>query len=224
VGADARKLQPWGIKKQATHSQRHAFLKVVLLLRWVEEAFVTPPKFNRTPPALMKRAPSLAEFYAAWQACGKGEIMPRLADYLDAPSFRLQPYVSIVDLHSNSDLRIRLFGTGLVTLAGQDFTSRSVAPIYTPEDMALACATAWTACGHPAGYTCMRAVRTSGGLIIECDCVCLPLIPPTGVPRCMITMLHVPEDLPRLSTEKDVRTISGFRWLDWIDIGAGVPG
>ncbi|MBL8643848.1 MAG: hypothetical protein JNK21_07935, partial [Rhodospirillaceae bacterium] len=52
----------------------------------------------------------------------------------------------------------------------------------------------------------------------------LPLLPPEGVPRCMITLLHVPRDLPRLPSDRDVRSVSGFRWLGWIDIGAGIPG
>ncbi len=183
------------------------------------------PETDVLPPALNGLPSELTAFYRTWLNCRHDGVVPTLSAYLDAPSFRLQPYVSIFDLHDDTDVRIRLFGTGLVTLAGQDFTSRSVAPIYSRDDMAQAASTAWHAAGHPAGYTCLRAVKTASGQIIECECICLPLLPPANVPRCMITLLHISDDLPRLVAERDasLKTISAFRWLSWIDIGAGIP-
>jgi hypothetical protein len=178
---------------------------------------------DQIPHALADLPAELTAFYRAWRKCGNGELVPSLSAYLDAPSFGLQPYVSIFDLHDHTDVRIRLFGTGLVTLAGQDFTSRTVAPIYSREDMAFAASTAWRAAGHPAGYTCLRAVKSATGLLIQCECICLPLLPPAGVPRCMITMLHVPEVLPRIPADGDMRVITAFKLLNWVDIGAGIP-
>ncbi len=77
--------------------------------------------------------------------------------------------------------------------------------------------------GRPAGYTCLRAVRIANGMVVECASICLPFVSASGIPRCMVTYLHMPNELPRLAMGPNVRMTSDFKFPNWIDLGAGVP-
>jgi hypothetical protein len=162
-------------------------------------------------------------FFNAWRGLRHGALMPRLSDYLDAAPARLQPFVSIVDVHGPDKVLVRLFGTGLAAIAGQDFTKKDFSPIYAAQELARVGAIAWQAVNHPAGYFCMRTVRASNGLVLDCDCICLPLALDQTAPKCMITFVHLPAQLPRLPQTDAVSTVTAVRFISWLDIGAGTP-
>lgn len=179
---------------------------------------------SQPPAALLNTPPALLELYRAWQGCRRhNALVPSLSDYLDAPSFRLQPVVAIGDIYSPTDIRIRLAGTGLVTLAGQDFTHEHVTDLIDPESLAAVGPEAWRAIKQPAGYTQLFTLRSANGLYFECFSLSLPLLPPASVPGCILTMMHIPSDVPRLPGAQETAMITSFKMLDWIDIGAGLP-
>ncbi len=183
---------------------------------------MTVPQPHSGPDVLRDLPSEFAEFFACWKACLKTGLVPTLADYLDAPPFHLQPKVSISDLHAPDDLRVRLIGTGIVDLAGRDRTGQSI-EVSRDKSLGDAVKYGWAAWGHPAGFVYRITVQTEGGLNVEMTSLSLPLVPATGVPRCMVTYRSAPyKDLKPAPQRNDNRLLN-FYFVGWVDIGSGVP-
>jgi len=169
-------------------------------------------------------APDLAVFFKTWLGLRRaGAMLPRLSDYLDAPPFQLQPFVSILDLYGPDKVVVRLFGTALSAVAGQDFTKKTLDPIYPAQDLARAGSIAWRAVVHPAGYVCVRTVRSATGLALSSDCICLPLSAADDAPKCLVTYLRFPQQSPQPPKPDATGVVTSFRFVDWIDLGCGIP-
>lgn len=178
------------------------------------------PDMLQLPPGY---APDVLAFFDAWSALRAGAIVPRLSDYLDHAPPKLQPFVSIVDVHGPDKVLVRLFGTGMVGIVGHDFTKKDLTPIYSAKDLARVGAIAWQSVIHPAGYLCVRTVKTGHGLVLDCDCICLPLAVQTPLPKCMITFVSFPKQMPRRPGLAELGTVMAVRFVSWIDLGAGIP-
>jgi hypothetical protein len=76
---------------------------------------------------------------------------------------------------------------------------------------------------HPAAYLVVRTIRSGGGLALDCDCICLPLHRGKFQPGCLLTFVCVPQQLKRLAPPDARGAVLGFRFVKWIDIGAGIP-
>ncbi len=150
-------------------------------------------------------------------------MVPHLRDYLDAPVLQLQAHVAIGDIYGPTDIRLRLFGGGLADVAGEDYTNRAIDPLLNPEAKAAGGAAAWAAVRHPAGYRTLLKIKTANGYVLECHSISLPLLPPVGVPFCIITLLQLPDARIKLARENDNAFVSSHELQSWIDIGAGVP-
>jgi hypothetical protein len=169
-------------------------------------------------------APELEVFFQAWLDLRRpGVLLARLSDYLDRPPYKLQPFVSILDLHGPDKVVVRLFGTALGAVAGQDFTKKPIEPIYPAQDLARAGAIAWASVVHPAGYVCVRKVRSAQGLALSCDCICLPLAAEDSAPKCLITFLRFPNQSPQPPPANATAVVTAFKFINWIDLGAGTP-
>jgi hypothetical protein len=168
-------------------------------------------------------APELTQFYAVWQSLRAGTVLPTLADYLDAAPAALQPSVSILDIHSSDDITVRLFGTALVAMAGHEFTKQPLKAVYPTLDLSRVGRIAWAAASHPAGYVCVRSVKTAGGFQLDSDSICLPLTANNGTARCLVTYMKFPQQLPKALPAHAASTVTNTEFIDWIDIGAGVP-
>lgn len=179
-----------------------------------------PTTAGLLPPGL---EPDLGLFYHAWLGLRRGALVPSLRDYLDAPPFRLQPFVAILDIHSPEFITVRLFGTALTAIAGQEFTKKDLSPIYAAQELGRAGEIVWDAVTHPAGYICVRTVRTGHGLVLDCDCISLPLVVDAGAPKCLVTFVRFPQQTPRTPKPEMTGVVTRIRFVDWIDIGAGKP-
>ncbi len=165
----------------------------------------------------------LLTFYQAWHACRKDALIPALRDYLDAPVLRLQPFATIVDFYGATDIRFRLFGTGIAALAGHDLTKTSVDALQDAEELNYIAHVVQAAGAHPAGYISTLKMQAPTGLISDVKGLTLPVLPPAGVEYSFIAMKTPPVEAPQFAKAESAVVISKFRFLAWIDIGAGVP-
>jgi hypothetical protein len=175
------------------------------------------------PPVLSRFAGELTQFFDVWQSLRVGTNLPTLSDYLDAAPAALQPAVSILDISSPDDITVRLFGTALVTIAGRDFTKQPLSAAYPALELSRVGRIAWAAASHPVGYICVRSVRAAGGFQLDSDSICLPLTTNNGTSRCLVTYMKFPEQLPKMLPTTVASAVTNTEFIDWLDIGAGVP-
>ena len=148
--------------------------------------------------------------------------MPTLADFLDAPPFKLQSEVAIVDVVSSTELRFRLFGTGLSTMAGVDLTGTDVLSNFHPTARAEASRIAWTGVSRPCGYLLRRGMRRG---VIETTAVGigLPLLHESSGRVGLVGFSSVLEKSVDVAESGESPFVKAFNLIRWIDIGAGTP-
>ena len=165
---------------------------------------------------------SVDEFFLHWQNISKTGLMPTLGRFLDAPPFKRQLAVAIVDVLGPTEMRFRLFGTGLSALAGHDLTGHDVLSNFHPTARAEASRNAWCAVTQPCGYFVRRDVR-HGAFKTHAVGVGLPLLHEQSGRVCLVvfsTSVDKSIDTTALEAAEFVRTVTLIRW---IDIGAGTP-
>ena len=99
------------------------------------------------------------EFIQHWKSIAKSTTVPGLRDFLDFRPFKLQSEVAIVDVIGPTEMRFRLFGTGLSKLAGVDLTGADVLSNFHPAARAEASRIAWVSVNRPCGYILRRELR-----------------------------------------------------------------
>jgi hypothetical protein len=166
---------------------------------------------------------SIHEFFGYWNGLPKRGLVPRLEDYLDHAPPRLQPYVGIADVLSPYETRMRLFGTGLVDLAGTDPTGGSMQLLYAEPARSKMLRMVWLTVTQPVGYLCIRTVLSTGGRVIQNPSICLPLDVPTSALKSVITFAYQADVRPEFADGERLHLVQDLRLVDWIDIGAGVP-
>lgn len=160
------------------------------------------------------------EFLDHWRSLPRVGLVPHIRDYLDRVVAALQPNVLILDVVSDARLEVRLFGTRLADLTGQEITRTNVLESYPPELRADVGGACLTMVKHPCGQISKRAIRTSGGSLVAASSIALPILVDRQIPGAVVayTELHETIDLDGLMVM--VQRISDRQW---IDIGAGIP-
>ncbi|MSO98870.1 MAG: PAS domain-containing protein [Rhodospirillaceae bacterium] len=164
----------------------------------------------------------ILEFYDHWASLPKRGLMPHLSDYLDRAPARLQPNVVIIDVSSPDEMIIRLFGTNIVDISGRELTTKSLHSVFAPQIWPDSCKRIWKAVTQPAGYYCIRGVRSSGDRMLHSPSVCLPVASGTGGRYCFMSYSIFPAASTMMLDERPDIVLS-LELLHWIDIGAGVP-
>jgi len=165
----------------------------------------------------------IREFLVHWFRLRFAGAVPLLSDYLDRVHTQLQPFVMISDVGGPAAMRVRLMGTGLVAMLGQDATGGTIDQYYAPHIRE----SVGRAVGHvvrrPAGYLCVRTVRTAAGLVLSSPSICLPLNNPRFVGATIVSYTHVDRTLAELAQRERLDPVQDLRVTHWIDVGAGVP-
>jgi hypothetical protein len=160
-------------------------------------------------------------FLAHWKSLRVGNALPTLQDYLGKPHPLLQPNVAIKDVVAPGQLKVRLFGTHLVEVAGIDPTGQNLMMFAGSPAMADEL---WryqsTVVTHPVGLASVKLAATASGRQISFEDIELPLAPFPGGPPCLACCLGFVELLDyRDKMFKFLKHTS----IRWIDIGYGVP-
>jgi len=160
-------------------------------------------------------------FLAHWQSLRVAGALPTLQDYLRKPHATLQPNVAIKDVLAPGHLRVRLFGTHLVEVAGVDPTGQNFMIFAADDRMADAL---WRyqhrVATHPVGMASMKLAATASGRAVAFEDVELPLTPFPGGPPCLVCCLGFVELVDYKDKMVKLRKHTATRWLD---IGWGVP-
>ncbi len=160
-------------------------------------------------------------FHAHWQSLRVGDALPTLKDFLSRPQPRLQPHIVIKDILPTKNIRVRLHGTRLVELAGEDLTGQDLLDYSDTPDMAedLWCFQR-SIVEHRVGLSVLKNTVTSSERDITFEEVSLPVEGFPGGPPCVIGSVVLMEAINSNDTVSHLLAYSGAQW---IDIGWGVP-
>jgi hypothetical protein len=160
-------------------------------------------------------------FHAHWQSLRRGEALPTLKDFLSRPQPHLQPHIVIKDILPTKNIRVRLHGTRLVELAGEDLTGQDLLDYADTPDMAedlwrFQCSIV----EHRVGLTVLKNTVTSSCRDLVFEEVSLPVESFPGGPPCVIGSVVLME---AISTNDTVSHLLAYSDARWIDLGWGVP-
>lgn len=179
---------------------------------------------NPRPPFFQSGTPrDLIEFFERWASLRKDGAIPLLRDYLDTAPVRLQPNVVIVEVHSSTAMTVRLFGTGLERTSGLYPTAQPLMNLYAEAIRDTASQLVWITVTHPVGYICIRHVRTTGGHMVDCPAIGLPLKLDTAEPHCFITYANLDNARQAMARDEGLEAVQDIEFVQWIDIGNGAP-
>jgi hypothetical protein len=160
-------------------------------------------------------------FYEHWQSLRAGEALPHLRDFLSKPMPRLQPHVVIKDILAERGIHVRLHGTRLVELAGEDLTGQDLLDYSDTPEMAE---DLWFfqrgIVDHRVGLSVIKQTVTASGRLIRFEELSLPLAPFPGGPPCVVGCVVLLEEVGTNDTVSHLLTYSD---ADWIDVGWGTP-
>jgi hypothetical protein len=183
------------------------------------------PSHVRQPVLRQDNIPEpVREFFDYWNSLPKQGLIPRLDNYFDRAPPHLQPFVGIADVHSPTDIRLRLFGTGLVDLSGQDPTGKPMQHLYAEHVRGRMQDLVWSVATRPVGYLCVRSVATTGGRLFHNPSICLPIAVPMSAVKAVITYAYQDMSAVTFAPSERLDMIQDLRLISWIDLGAGVPG
>lgn len=160
-------------------------------------------------------------FYEHWQSLRAGAAFPHLKDFLSKPQPRLQPHVVIKDILPERSIQVRLHGTRLVELAGEDLTGQDLLDYSDTPEMAE---DLWFfqrgIVDHNVGLSVLKQTVTASGRHVRFEELSLPLAPFPGGPPCVVGCVVLLEDVGANDTVSHMLTYSD---AGWIDVGWGTP-
>jgi hypothetical protein len=159
------------------------------------------------------------KFFDHWKRLITTGSMPSLHDFLGVPNPELQPNIIILDVLSESDVRIRLMGTGIVQLIGRELTKTNSLDVYADHLRPVVGRACMTMVAQPCGQFTQRLINTAGGLLMPACSIALPLANKTGT-GCIAAFTQTTD--PVLAGDSMI-VIHDIVSTVWIDIGAGVP-
>ncbi len=155
-----------------------------------------------------------------WRSLSKNGEVPTLQEFLSHPIPELQPHVIILDVNSETDIPIRLLGTGLVQLTGRELTKTNALDIYAPHLRKRIGQACMKMISHPCGQISERLMNTAGGVTVSTTGIALPLRNKAGEIKCLAAF-NAPRE-PVAAGDPTI-VISDILMAEWVDIGAGVP-
>ncbi len=164
----------------------------------------------------------IEDFIAHWRAIPKEGLIPGLRAFLDFPPFKLQSEVVIYDVVSLSDIRIRLFGTGLSMVVGRELTGTDMFQQFRPEARAEAGRIVWAAVHKPCGYI-RRLEMSRGAVKTSALSVGLPLRHELSGRMAVAAFLSRMDRTVVYTTALESSFLTGVKLMQWVDIGAGAP-
>jgi hypothetical protein len=160
-------------------------------------------------------------FFEHWKSLRAGAALPLLRDFLSKPQPRLQPHVVIKDILPERGVLIRLHGTRLVELAGEDLTGQDLLDYSDTPEMAD---DLWFfqrgIVDHPVGLSVLKQTVTASGRNVRFEEFSLPMSPFRGGPPCVVGCVVLMEEVGSNDTVSHMLTYSD---AVWIDLGWGTP-
>ncbi|MDX2144060.1 MAG: hypothetical protein SFV19_11940 [Rhodospirillaceae bacterium] len=160
------------------------------------------------------------KFVAHWKSLPKDGLLPNLSAFLNAPDPELQPFVIILDVLSEHDVRIRLIGTGLVQLVGRELTKTNSLDLYAAHLKKRVGAGCVTMVTQPCGQVTERLISTAGGIIHTATSVALPIAVKGNHLGSLVAYSNSREPV---ATGDAMITVHEILATEWIDVGAGIP-
>ncbi|MSO72235.1 MAG: PAS domain-containing protein [Rhodospirillaceae bacterium] len=164
----------------------------------------------------------IEDFIAHWRAIQKEGLVPGPRAFLDAPPFRLQSEVVIYDVHGPTDIRLRLFGSGLSTIVGRELTGSDMLQHFRPKARAEAGRIVWCAVSKPCGFI-RRLEMSRGAVVTSALSVGLPVRQELSGRMGVVAFVSRMDRTVEYTIAQESPFLSGVKLMQWVDIGAGVP-
>ena len=162
-----------------------------------------------------------AGFHAHWTSLrDEGTVVLRQSVFLDNPHPGFAPHLHIAEFR-NGRLIFRLIGTKLVERWGRDKTGEVIGEGQPPEMQQSLYRNSWSAIAQPCGFRMNMKFAASTGAQFSVEAVVLPLSVKAGKPHRLVSYSEVVE---KLQYGDQSQIYLGIPEVEWIDIGAGVPG
>lgn len=181
---------------------------------------ISPNVSRQIKPRAVPR--DVEAFLKHWQMVPKTSLMPTLRAFLDARPFTHQSDVAIADIVSPTEMRFRLFGSGLSTIAGVDLTGSDVLSNFHPAARAEASRLAWSAVSVPCGYVVCREMRRDAFETTAVG-IGLPLLHEKSGRPCIVGFSSVADKTTDVVHSERSPFVRAVELMRWIDIGAGTP-
>ena len=164
-------------------------------------------------------------FYCPLADTSSKRICARSRLLLDHPALHLVSRTFIVDVASETDLPVRLYGTRLVEVYGE-FTHHNYLDMVSPELRKQVGRAHQQMCSVPCGWITSQKAVTTYGRQVTIEYVSLPLVNRGRI--CCVAKLAYATDTLELREAFGVPLNVVSPSLDrqnsrWIDVGAGIP-
>ena len=167
-----------------------------------------------------KNCRRLAEAWSQWRG---DKLLPNRSDMQLADIVQILPYVSLVDVISETELTFRLAGTMVRDLMGIELTGRNLLDLTEPEYRAKRGAQAMQNARMPCGALWIWNIAFAGGENRQTENMSLPVMPDElGRPLQMLSVFEIlkPRNLP-LAVDQ-LQQVASSEHHDFIDIGTGI--
>jgi hypothetical protein len=169
--------------------------------------------------------PESRPFVDAWLRWRGDQLVPSRTKLDIAQIKRELAMVSLIEVKSPEDVRVRVAGSGLTPLRGFDPTGLNLFDLTPKADWPVRWYRLRSIIEHPCGGVLMNELRRGGTLLHSVAMLALPLLPaePGGDPQVLMLTVRTDDNgaIP-MGPRPAVLPIPDV--FSFVDIGAGTPG
>lgn len=161
-------------------------------------------------------------FFEHWQSLrADGSILPSQKDFLDNADPRYAPFTHISEVDDAGVMIVRLMGTALVERWGKDKTGEAMAADQPEEVREALYGNTRKVISTPCGLRSEIELAGSSGSEMIIEAITLPIGVEPGRPGRLVAYSALMRKLEYGEHSQQYKSLAN---VEWIDIGAGVPG
>jgi len=168
--------------------------------------------------------PENDKFFKYWKSLRKNELIPLRTNFNPEDIPELLPFITIYQLLSKDNIRVKLAGTAINDRDGYNRTGDNYLDVVPDERKAKASAAFWAARNKPCGMRVIITSKSQKGLVRSIEALGLPIKDKNESPPLLYYCSPAIEKTSLLDIIKgDSLEQVSIKQRDFIDIGAGVP-
>lgn len=173
------------------------------------------------PPSIFKSKDSQG-FFEHWQSLRTGSnLIPAQKDFLDNPQPNYAPFIHISEVTDTGIMIVRLMGTGLVERWGKDKTGEAMGEGQPEHVREALYSNTRLVIATPCGVRSEIELAANSGSEMVVEAVTLPIGVEPGRPGRLVAYSALMRKLEYGEHSQRYKSLAN---VEWIDLGAGVPG
>ncbi len=166
--------------------------------------------------------PLLLEFATYWKGLPKKGLVPDRVDFLPTDIPHLLPHLTIHELLSTDFIQLRLVGTAIENVYGQNMTGKNYLDFIPPSGRVQTSKAIHLSCEHPVAMVFHTKSTTKKGTLLERQSIAFPMRSGEGPPRLIYFCTITTNPRPYADQQREQLVINDVS-ISFIDIGAGIP-